>query len=141
MCQSQCKTPLPSSDSSAKSGIMGSLGWKTFGFFDAKIRDEHTGEGLVEGVTAVCRGYLDSARVYKQGGTTASVAGGHTVEKSNIHQCTWVGLSNGLVHCLDEDMEVAVAFPTGHGEHDRIWAMGTYQACYIIDYVIELSVF
>jgi hypothetical protein len=87
---------------------MGSLGWKSFGFFDQEVRTIGNDVAEILGqVTAIWREKSDETKR-------------HDEKRDSM----WLGLSNGLVQQIDSSLQPLKVFPAVSG---KIWAMTTWR--------------
>ncbi len=90
---------------------MGSLGWKSFGFFEQEVKNigNDVAESLGQ-VTAVWHDKTDATKSH-----------------DNKRDSMWLGLSNGLVQHIDSSLQVINVFPSVNG---KIWAMTSWNVRY-----------
>ena len=102
---------------------MGSLGWKSFGFFEQEVKNiGHDVAEILGQVTAVWHEKSDETK-------------SHDDRKGSM----WLGLSNGLIQQIDSSLQPLKVFPAVSG---RIWAMASWKVrCWkLFDTLIVLLV-
>jgi len=90
---------------------MGSLGWKSFGFFEQEVKNigNDVAESLGQ-VTAVWHEKSDTTKSHENKGYSM-----------------WFGLLNGLVQHIDGNLQLIKVFPAVKG---KIWAMTSWNVRY-----------
>lgn len=102
---------------------MGSLGWKSFGFFEQEVKNIGNDVAeILDQVTAVWHEKSDE-----------------TKRNDDRKGTMWLGLSNGLIQQIDSSLQPLKVFPAVSG---RIWAMASWKVrCWkLFDTLIVLLV-
>ena len=102
---------------------MGSLGWKSFSFFEQEVKSIGIDVAEILGqVTAIWREKSDESK-----------------RNDDKRDSLWLGLSNGLVQQIDSSLQPLKVFPAVRG---KIWAMTSWRVrCWKLFNTLLVSLF